>query len=264
MAGRYAENSETRIAELAKEGRGQGIGADYKPWITINDLSSEGRVHRRLSRVSGRVVHLLSDIEEDVFMTFDEHEKTLDIREQFPLPRVETTHIANRLDIRHPVANGVPIVMTTDLLVDLPGRRLALSVKPSSKLGDRRTLEKLEIERVYWRERIVEWYLVTEESVSRDARIGMQERADWGHDRLIEADTSCDWNAVADVMLVEIAGAPRGRINDFCAGVEARNGWAGGAGISAIKLLLARRLIRLVDADRLDPFADERRTLPRA
>ena len=257
MAGRYAKLTEKRIAKLEREGRGKGVGKDYTPWIKTNDLSSLGRVHRRLSIVSDRVVHLLSDIEEDVFLSFDEHPDTLDIREQFPLPRLETIAIAERLGVRHPMVNGVPVVMTTDLLIDMRGYRLALAVKPADKLADRRTLEKLDIEKTYWTERPnVRWALVTDGSVSRSARIGMQERADWGHARLVEADTTRAWRWMSDVMLVAIADRPRGRLNEFCARVEAREGWDRGTGLSAVKLLLARHLVVLVGTERLDPFAD--------
>ncbi len=257
MAGRYAKLTERRIAKLEKEGRGKGVGKEYKPWITVNDFSSLGRVHRRLSITSDRVVHLFSDIEEDVFLSFDGRPEVLDIREQFPLPRFETMAIAERLGVRHPMVDGVPVVMTTDLLIDKQGHRLALAVKPISALEDRRTLEKLDIEKTYWGERSnVRWHLLTDASVTRDARIGMQERADWSHERLIDADPTRDWRSLSDTMLVAVADGPRGRLNDFCRRVETREGWSPGEGISTLKLLLARRLLRLVGTERLDPFAD--------
>ena len=253
-----AKNTEKRVANLDREGRGRGVGADYRPWIVIHDFSSRGRVHRRLGRVTGRVVHLLSDVEEDVFMKFDEHPDTLDIREQFPLPRAETIAIAARLGVRHPAAHGVPVVMTTDLLVDMPGRQIAIAVKMAQDLTRTTVLKKLEIEREYWRGRGAEWHLVVDESVSRDERIGMQERAEWGHEAIVAADPDTDWGQRADVMLVEIADGCRGRLNDFCARVEARNGWQGGEGLSAVKLLLARRLLVIAGSGRLDAYGDVR------
>lgn len=257
MAAR-AKNTEKRIAKLEREGRGKGVGADYRPWIVIHDFSSRGRVHRRLGRVTGRVVHLLSDVEEDVFMKFDEHPGTLDIREQFPLPLAETIAIAARLGLRHPSAHGVPVVMTTDLLVDMSCRQIAIAVKPAKELARRRVIEKLEIEREFWLGRGAEWHLVIDESVSRSERIGMQERAEWGHESIVAADPVTDWDRRADVMLVEIADGGRGRLNDFCGRVEARNGWRRGEGLSAVKLLLARRLLTLAEAGRLDAYGDVR------
>lgn len=34
------------IDKKYKEGRGQGLGVDYKPWVTIQDVPSLGRVTR--------------------------------------------------------------------------------------------------------------------------------------------------------------------------------------------------------------------------
>lgn len=56
---------EDRIARLQKEGRGQGRGADYHPWLTIQDVPSQGRSHRLKGIKTGRVHHLLSDIEHE-------------------------------------------------------------------------------------------------------------------------------------------------------------------------------------------------------
>lgn len=40
------QNHELKIQKWIKEGRGQGFGNSYKPWLTIRDVSSEGRSHR--------------------------------------------------------------------------------------------------------------------------------------------------------------------------------------------------------------------------
>ena len=37
------QNHELKIQKWIKEGRGQGFGNSYKPWLTIRDVSSEGR-----------------------------------------------------------------------------------------------------------------------------------------------------------------------------------------------------------------------------
>lgn len=48
---------------MEKEGCGQGFGANYKSWITIRDVSSDGRSHRIYGHKSQRTYHLLSDLE---------------------------------------------------------------------------------------------------------------------------------------------------------------------------------------------------------
>ena len=59
---RYAFD-EDKIARFQKEGRGQGRGTSYKPWLTIQDVASHGRSHRIAGIKTGRVHHFLSGIE---------------------------------------------------------------------------------------------------------------------------------------------------------------------------------------------------------
>ncbi|WP_018632644.1 heteromeric transposase endonuclease subunit TnsA [Neomegalonema perideroedes] len=159
---------EVRIARFRKEGRGLGHGDKYKPWLTIRDVPSQGRSHRLLGVVTGRIHHLLSDIELGAFLIYDFRDDMQDIREQFPLDVEVTRRISQEIGIRHPVdvRSRTELVQTTDFLLDLQrGDRivtLARTVKPSEALNDPRTVEKLEIERRYWTSRGVDWGIVTE------------------------------------------------------------------------------------------------------
>ena len=54
-----------------KEGRGQGTGADYKPWIYIHDFPSRGISARIPGRTTGGIHHLLSRNEEYFFYILD-------------------------------------------------------------------------------------------------------------------------------------------------------------------------------------------------
>jgi hypothetical protein len=38
--------TEIHIAKRIKEGRGQGSGANYKPWLRIHEVPSQGLSHR--------------------------------------------------------------------------------------------------------------------------------------------------------------------------------------------------------------------------
>jgi TnsA endonuclease N terminal len=116
---------------------------------------------------TGRIHHLLSDLERDTFFLFDWRESVCDIREQFPLDREVTLRIADQLGVRHPrdPISDTPIIMTTDLLIDtMRGSRVAMlarAVKPEDELDKSRVLEKLEIERRYWTEQGIDWGIVT-------------------------------------------------------------------------------------------------------
>lgn len=157
------------LKRLQKEKRGQGIGKHYKLFLTVRDVPSKGRVHRRPALTHNRIVHLLSDLELAALLIFDWQYSVIDIREQFPLNPEATISIAKRLGIKHPAYQGVIQVMTTDLLVDFnsDGQHLskAISVKYAQDLEDERTIEKLELERRFWAGEGVEWFIFTEHEV---------------------------------------------------------------------------------------------------
>lgn len=168
MANRKVGIDEAKIARLYKEGRGQGQGADYVPWLKIYDIASQGRSHRAFGFKARRIHHLLSDGEWRTFLHLDRCDDVIDVREQFPLDRKITCRIAESLDIRHPMDAGgkTPQVMTTDFLVDVSRdgklKLEACAVKLARDLENARTLEKLEIERRFWSEQKVPWRIFTD------------------------------------------------------------------------------------------------------
>jgi hypothetical protein len=101
--------------------------------------------------------------------------------------RLLTEAIAYEMNIKHPrLGDGSIGTLTTDFLALLgTGEWRAYSVKMTQDVTRdeqneardkrvRRTLEKLEIERRYWRERDASWYLVTEAHVSRTRRMNIE------------------------------------------------------------------------------------------
>lgn len=157
------------IKRLTVEKRGQGHGKHYKPFLTVRDVPSKGRVHRRPALTHGRIVHLLSDLELSTFLLFDWDLSVTDIKEQFPLDPEKTAKISERLGISHPAVSGVTQVMTTDFLLDTLENnkvvQVAISVKYSDELEDARVIEKQELERRYWESLGIQWYLFTEKEV---------------------------------------------------------------------------------------------------
>lgn len=167
--------TEKQIAKRLAEGRGEGELGGYKPFIDHHDLSSLGRSSRVPSAKTGRLHHLFSDIERSAFLEFIRQPQVFDVREQFPLERAITRRIALEMGVPHPQATpGTDLVMTTDLVVVVrsAGKEswFARAAKPAGALGDKRTLEKLEIERRYWSERGVHWALVTDLDFSQQRR----------------------------------------------------------------------------------------------
>ena len=161
-------NSEAKNARWIKEGRGQGIGQEYKPWLTVRDVASKGRSHRVYGHLTQRTHHLLSDLELATFLLLQWRQSTTDIREQFPLDPEITTHICLDTGILHPSHSGVIQYMSSDFLVNSSDQKhpnFVIQVKHSSALEDQRIIEKLQIERRYWIEKEIPWYLVTEKKI---------------------------------------------------------------------------------------------------
>lgn len=171
MAKRKRAINERTIKRRLKEGRGQGRGADYQPWLHIQDVPSQGLATRIKGWKTGRCHHFLSKLEWHYFYILDWSPIVCDIREQYPLELNETLAIAERLGFVHPTdpRTRQSVVMTTDFVntIDQAGKLLdqARSIKYSRELSSDRTLEKLEIERVYWTERDIDWGIVTEHEV---------------------------------------------------------------------------------------------------
>ena len=175
MARRQFKLTDEKNRKLIAEGRGQGEGAAYQPWLQIGNFSSTGRGSRIRDHRTGRIHHLFSELETRYYYILAWSENVLDIREQFPLlPLSETEEIAAALGYKHPraPAGACDEVMTTDFLLtvrgtdDDPAPHLeARYVKYEKDMANKRTCEKLEIERAFWTARGVPFKAVTEKSI---------------------------------------------------------------------------------------------------
>lgn len=239
--------TEAKITRFVKEGRGTGEGVNYKPWLTVHDLSSLGRTARMLGRRNRRIHHLFSDIERSAFLEYDWRDDVVDIREQFPLDRGCTRLIATEQGLRHPRDPGsrVDVVMTTDLLVTFrDGIVRAVSCKPFNELRKPRTLEKLEIERRYWSILGVEWKLWTPASTTqvRTQNLAfLHEYLNADDCRLTEDGHWAARSALFLAMLWRVdASTP---FVAFASDFEARGRFAPGDAIATMRFLACRKLI---------------------
>nr|WP_244905023.1 TnsA endonuclease N-terminal domain-containing protein [Lysinibacillus boronitolerans] len=109
----------SKVEKWIKEGRGSGIGADYKPWLNIQDVSSLGR-STRLKGIKTKGSTNFYQIWNETTFLIEYSDFVFDIREQFPLlPLEETIVIADELGLKHPTdpKTNQPVVMTTDFLL---------------------------------------------------------------------------------------------------------------------------------------------------
>ena len=160
-------NEQTYLRFL-REGRGQGSGQEYIPWIKIHDFPSKGVCSRIYCEKTHRIHHLLSHNEENYFYMLSCDPLVTDIREQFPLRLSETLEIAKRMHIRHPQKGSFPFVLTTDFLISRGDRLEARTIKSAGELQNKRICEKFSIEYAYWKSKGIDWKIVTDRNINKD------------------------------------------------------------------------------------------------
>lgn len=155
---------------------------EYVSAIKIQDFPSRGRVSRIKGRTTGRLHHLLSDLESNVFYLLDFQDEVIDIKEHYPLLDLFDLDI----DLENINLNkfknkktGEQYLFTTSFVITVKyGTReeyKAISVKNESQLYKATTQEKLEVERRYWKERGIEWCILT----NKDIEVEMIENIKW-------------------------------------------------------------------------------------
>lgn len=189
-----AKNTWTKekLDRYLKEGRGQGIGSDYKGWTNTYEFSSKGRATRTYSNKTGRIHQLHSDNQYRAFLIFEFNPSITDIRESYPL--LDLLEVIDnpedlRLDKFVDKVTKEPFVFTTNFLLtvtqtDGSEKHIARTVKNTSELKRKITFERLEIERRYWRQKNVEWKVITEKELPRQVAKNLE----WVRETLFESN----------------------------------------------------------------------------
>ena len=233
MAKRMRSWNEAKYEQYLHAGRGQGEGPAYLPWIVVQDFSSHGTVSRIFSYKTNRVHHFLSHNELCFFYLLEWSKQVLDIREQFPLLNVElATDVALCAGIRYPrdSISGFPYIMTCDFMITTAHGLKARTIKSASDLTNKRTLEKLEIERRYWDSLGVDWKIVTEHEID----FQKAKHIEWLHTAATLPEHLAD-QRYQEVMLEWMEVAP---IQQAAAWFDERFGYPSGSGLFLIKHLM--------------------------
>ena len=167
MGKKRSVNTFESVSWKIVHGYGRGLGLEYKPWISGHEFASKGAYIRLTGRTIPRHYCFMSRLEADAFILYDCMPEVTDILEQYYLTLEETLEIADGLRIAHPRSGKYFNAVTTDLLVQKGDTWIARSVKTSRDLEKDRTLEKLEIERVYFSRRGIDWKIITEKELDR-------------------------------------------------------------------------------------------------
>lgn len=245
-----------KIEQWIKEGRGQGEGRDYKPWLTIQDFPSMGRVTRVFGWTTQRIHHFFSDTQLKYFYLLDWEEKVIDIREHYPLIDLEvvlndTTDL--KIDKFVDKKTKEPYIITTTFLItllDSDGKKsfAARSIKYASELSRRSTIEKLEIERRYWEAQGINWGIVT----NKDINTVRAKNIEWIHSVMgFGSDNSFSEDELADLLdalLYRFIDSQKS-IKNIISGFERDYTLDAGMGLFLFKRLIAEKRISL-DMDR--------------
>lgn len=248
------EWTEQKYQKWLKQGRGQGRGEEYKPWITIYDFSSKGKVSRAQGWNSNRVFQFMSKNELSYFYILQWCDWVVDIREQYPLLDIDAArHIAEELGVKYPIDNktGVPRVLTTDFMVtiNIDGQKVdvARTVKPAQDLEDKRVLEKFEIERRYWAEQNIDWGIVTE----KDLPDVLVRNITWVHGNYEEInDVDSQQQSYFKGILKQKLAAEGLTVGAVLAQVDKELNMGNGSSLSLLKHLIARKEI-IVDMEKV-------------
>lgn len=143
--------------------------------LKVSTFSSLGRSTRMFSSKTGKIHHLMSDNQLRTFLLLEWSDKIMDIKTNIILDDLEIyldEEIENlRLDIFKDKESGKTYDLYTNFLVTVDKgigkENIAISVKNSSNLSKKNTIEKLEIERRYWNKRHIKFYIVTDKELNR-------------------------------------------------------------------------------------------------
>lgn len=254
MGRRSYATTEASIARRLAAGRGDGEGSSFHPFLTIRDVPSLGRRARIKGRVTGRVHHLMSDLECRQFLEFDWRDDVADIREQHALDRDVTRRIAAGMGIRHPSQRGVDMVMTTDLVayVDGQGGRTVdpVSVKYSDDQQVPRVRDKLAIERRYWELQGWPLRVVSEKELPKERAETLAWVLAYHHVESMPWPAPGYWRRRGAELVDLLRRCPlEARISDVIARAESGGGYEVGEMMSLIRFLACAKVVA-VDLDR--------------
>ena len=252
MAKRNTNWDENKLKRWIQEGRGQGEGKEYKPWLTIQDYPSMGRATRIFGWTTQRIHHFFSDSQLKYFYLLDWEEKVVDIREHYPLLDLETVleDTADlKLDKFIDKKTKEPYILTTTFLITLlnpDGQKsfAARSIKYASELSKKTTIEKLEIERRYWTAKGINWGIVTNKDIN-DVRA---KNIEWIHSAMTSDDCNGlsrdEFDDLLDGLLYRLIDNQQ-NIREIISRFEKDYSLDAGAGLLLFKHLIAGKKIAL-------------------
>lgn len=262
-----AEWTQDTVRRFMREGRGKGDGKEYKPWFTTHDFPSKGRATRVLGWKTKRIHHFFSDLQLKYFYLLEWEQSVIDIKEHFPILDLDAADFNKgdlRIDkFRDKNSNESYVLCTTFLITKVDGngdsKVVARSVKNASDLNKAITLDKLEIERRYWKSKGIDWGIIT----NKDINTIRAKNIEWIHSMMNYEEENenniTELQDLTDAFLYRISESDE-TIRKTILSFEQDYNFDSGKGILFFKYLIAKRKI-IIDMDKPINLNDKRTTL---
>lgn len=165
-----------------EEGRCQGFGTDYVPFIKVGESKSRGTCSAIFDPFEGRLIHCLSQAEANIYYMIRNRNNVKHIREQYLLDSDRMNAIVKEVGLRR-----APYWTTDFLVTYTDDSETAFSVKASADAFDEHNriyrgkeskyhhlVARQYAEHLYWKSQGVEFQLVTNEDVNLNVVANMK------------------------------------------------------------------------------------------
>lgn len=143
--------------------------------LKVTTFSSRGRATRIYSYKTNRIHHLQSDNQLRIFLLLEWSDNVKVIQENVELKDLEETiyNVENlRLDRFRDKETNKLYKLHTNFLIEIlrenqKEKIIAISIKSLSELERKTAIEKMEIERRYWKAKQISFYVITEKDIDK-------------------------------------------------------------------------------------------------
>lgn len=236
--------NEEKLKRYLAEERGSGEGSNYKPWLTIQSMPSDGRASRMLGIKTGRVHHFFSDTQRKYFLILDWFDETVvDIREHYPLLDLTKVVDDDDLDLRKHQDENEHYVLTTTFLISkrMPNGEIvefARSIKYASNLDKKSTLESLEVQRRYFEKKGIDFGIVT----NKDLNMVQVKNIEWLNP-IISMNYKHENISDIEMMIKSRYQTEEIPFNKLLESIDADYGFEAGTAVQVFKSMVANRKV---------------------
>ena len=213
----------------------------------MTTFSSKGRATRIYGYKTKRIHHLQSDNQLRVFLLLEWHDIVRNIEENVELKDLEIV-IYNvedlRLDKFSDKETGQLYQLHTNFLVttkrDNVEEQVAISVKALSEIERRTVIEKMEIERRFWKNKSIPFYVVTEKEINKQ----LVDNIKWVRETLIDKSIESK-RELAEHLYYFLQENKQKKLNDVLAEFDDNVGTKNGTALFIFRYLIGIKEIEV-------------------